>query len=58
MFVSLHCRVNAEEDPPVGIYYCEIISRSENIILQEIYVGVYYINQGRILSISFRLLCL
>ena len=28
MFVSLHHRVNSEEDPPVGIYYC-VISRSE-----------------------------
>ena len=53
-------RNSSEGNPPVGIYYCEIRNRSENIILQEIYVGVYPNNQGRIiqLSISFRLLCL
>ena len=46
MFLSIYNRTNAEEDPPVGIYYCEIRNRSGNIILQEIYVGVYPNNQG------------
>ena len=60
MFLSIYDRTNPEENPPIGIYYCEIRNRSGNIILQEIYVGVYPNNQGRIIQsfISFRLLCL
>ena len=49
MSISLHHRVNTEEDPPVGIYYCEIRNRTTQIILQEIRVGVYSINKGKII---------
>ena len=56
MSISLHHRANAEEDPPVGIYYCEIRIRTTQIILQEIYVGLYSINKGRII-LCFRSCC-
>ena len=47
MSISLYHRANTEEDPPVGKYYCDFRNRTTQIILQEIYVGVYSINKGK-----------
>ena len=47
MNISLHHRATTEENPPVGIYYCDFRSRATQIILQEIYVGVYSNDKGK-----------
>ena len=57
MTISLYHRTNnTEENPPVGIYYCDFRNKTTRIILQEIYVGVYSIDKGKII-LDFRSCC-
>jgi len=50
MLISLYHRDDAKGNPP-GIYYCDIRNRTTDIILQEIYVGIYPNKQGGLVYI-------